>query len=109
MGVLGTMPVSDSWQLVGTYYRDVTNHRMIDASFGVQYESCCWAVRLVARRQILTDLELPVDAFDTASGLDSSIGLQFVLKGFGDSAGFGVTDMLSNGIFSYRKPYLLTN
>jgi len=109
LGVLGTVPVADNWQLVGAYYRDVTNNRMIDASFGVQYQSCCWAVRLVAKRQLLTDLDLPIDNVTGASQLDNSIGLQFVLKGFGDSAGFGVSDMLSNGIFTYRRPYLLTN
>src|SRR5690606_41702956 len=109
LGVLGTTAIADNWQLVGSYYRDVTNHRMIDASLGLQYESCCWAVRLVAKRQLLTDLELPLDRFNQASQLDTSIGIQFVLKGFGDRAGFGVTDMLSNGIFSYRRPYLLTN
>jgi LPS-assembly protein len=109
LGILGTTPVADNWQLIASYYRDLTNRRMIDASIGVQYESCCWAVRLVAKRQVLTDLELPIGNFTQASQLDSSIGIQFVLKGFGDSAGFGVTDMLSNGIFSYRRPYLLTN
>ena len=109
LGMLGTVPVTENWQLVGSYYRDLTNHRMIDVSFGAQYESCCWAVRIVAKRQILTDLELPIGNFTQASGLDSSIGIQFILKGFGDSAGFGVTDMLSNGIFSYRRPYILTN
>ncbi|QBL08313.1 LPS-assembly protein LptD [Rheinheimera sp. D18] len=109
LGVLGTMPVTDNWQLVGSYYRDLTNRRMIDLSFGMQYESCCWAVRLVAKRQVMTDLNLPVGNFAQASQLDSSVGIQFVLKGFGDSAGFGVTDMLSNGIFNYRRPYLLTN
>lgn len=110
LGVLGTVPVSEQWQLVASYYRDLTNRRMIDASLGLQYESCCWAVRLIAKRQVLTNLELPVGSnFTDISKLDTSIGLQFVLKGFGDSAGFGVTDMLSNGIFSYRRPFLLTN
>ncbi len=109
LGMMGTLPVSDQWQLVAGYYRDLTNHRMIDASIGMQYESCCWAVRLIAKRQVLTDLELPVGNFTENSRLDTSIGLQFVLKGFGDGAGFGVTDMLSNGIFSYRRPFLLTN
>ena len=109
LGMMGTVPVSAQWQLITSYYRDLTNHRMIDASIGVQYESCCWAVRLIAKRQLLTDLELPVGNFNDYSKLDTSIGLQFVLKGFGDSAGFGVTDMLSNGIFSYRRPFLLTN
>ncbi|GAB2917892.1 LPS-assembly protein LptD [Rheinheimera gaetbuli] len=109
LGMMGTVPVSEQWQLVASYYRDLTNHRMIDASVGMQYESCCWAVRLIAKRQLLTDLELPVGNFNDYSKLDTSIGLQFVLKGFGESAGFGVTDMLSNGIFSYRRPFLLTN
>ena len=109
LGLLGTVPLSTQWQLVSSYYRDLTNHRMIDASIGMQYESCCWAVRLIAKRQVLTDLELPVGSFTENSKLDTSIGLQFVLKGFGDSAGFSVTDMLSNGIFSYRRPFLLTN
>lgn len=109
LGVLGATPISDNLQLVGSYYRDITNNRMIDASLGLQYESCCWAVRIIAKRQVITDLELPIGNFTQSSKLDSSIGLQFVLKGFGDSAGFGVSDMLSNGIFSYRRPYLLTN
>lgn len=109
LGVLATTPLTDQWQLVAGYYRDLTNDRMIDASLGLQYESCCWAVRLVAKRQVLTDLELPIGNFTQTSQLDTSIGLQFALKGFGDSAGFGVTDMLSNGIFNYRRPFLLTN
>lgn len=109
LGVLGTVPLAKNWQLVASYYRDVTNHRMIDANFGVQYESCCWAVRLVARRHIVANLDTNIDNALQFGELDSGLSLQFVLKGFGDKAGFGVSDMLSNGIFGYRRPYLLTN
>ena len=109
VGVLGTVPLAKDWQLIASYYRDVTNHRMIDANFGVQYESCCWAVRLVARRHIVANLDTSIDNALQFGELDSSLSLQFVLKGFGDKAGFGVSDMLSNGIFGYRRPYLLTN
>lgn len=109
LGVLGTVPLAKNWQLVASYYRDVTNHRMIDANFGVQYESCCWAVRLVARRYIIANLDTNIDNALQFGELDSGLSLQFVLKGFGDKAGFGVSDMLSNGIFGYRRPYLLTN
>ena len=109
LGVLGTVPLVKNWQLVASYYRDVTNHRMIDANFGLQYESCCWAVRLVARRYIVANLDTSIDNALQFGELDSGLSLQFVLKGFGDKAGFGVSDMLSNGIFGYRRPYLLTN
>mgnify|MGYP003541977784 CR=1 FL=1 len=109
LGALGTMPVADQWQLVTSYYRDLENDRMVEANFGLQYESCCWAVRLVARRQVETNFSTQIDNIDQPVELDSGIALQFVLKGFGDSAGFDVSDMLSSGVFGYRRPYLLNN
>lgn len=109
LGLIGALPLQQNWQLIASYYRDVTNHRMIDANVGLQYESCCWAVRFVARRQIRADLDVAIDNVNQLARLDSGFSLQFVFKGFGDKAGFGVSDMLSNGIFSYRRPYLLTN
>ena len=109
LGALGTMPIADQWQLVTSYYRDLENDRMVEANFGLQYESCCWAVRLVARRQVETNFSTQIDNIDQPVELDSGIALQFVLKGFGDSAGFDVSDMLSSGVFGYRRPYLLNN
>lgn len=109
LGFIGTMPLASNWQLITSYYRDITNHRMIDANIGVQYESCCWAIRLVARRQVRSNLDYALDNLGQLAQLDSGVSLQFVLKGFGDKAGFGVSDMLSNGIFNYRRPYILTN
>lgn len=82
---------------------------MIEANFGLQYESCCWAIRVVAKRQINTNLELALDDLSQPPTFDNGVAVQFVLKGFGEGAGFSVSDMLSNGIFGYRRPYLLNN
>jgi len=109
LGALGTIPVARQWQLVGSYYRDLHNSRMIEANVGLQYESCCWAVRLVARRQIETNFDQPISNINSPVRMDSGIALQFVLKGFGEGAGFAVSDMLSSGIFGYQRPYLLNN
>jgi len=108
-GALGTVPIAEQWQLVSSYYRDMENNRMVEANLGIQYESCCWAVRFVARRQVETNFDTRIDNIDQPVELDSGIALQFVLKGFGDSAGFDVSDMLSSGVFGYRRPYLLNN
>ncbi|WP_337879801.1 LPS assembly protein LptD [Rheinheimera sp.] len=108
-GLLGTTPINDQWKLVASYYRDLNQAQMMEASFGLQYEDCCWAVRLVARRQINTNLEQAVNDPQLAPSFDNGIAIQFVLKGFGQSAGFSVADMLSDGIFGYRRPYLLNN
>ena len=109
LGALGTVPLARQWQLVGSYYRDLHNSRMIEANLGLQYESCCWAVRLVARRQIETNFDQPISNMNSPVRMDSGIALQFVLKGFGEGAGFAVSDMLSSGIFGYQRPYLLNN
>lgn len=109
LGALGTVPIAESWQAVGSYYRDLTNQRLLELNLGLQYESCCWALRLVARRQTETNFDPLAVQVGNQARLDSSVSLQFVLKGFGDSAGFDVSDMLSSGIFGYRRPYLLNN
>jgi LPS-assembly protein len=109
IGVLGTTPIDDKWKLIASYYRDINKHHMIEANFGLQYESCCWAVRMVAKRQINTNLELALNDLSQPPTFDNGIAVQFVLKGFGEGAGFSVSDMLSNGIFGYRRPYLLNN
>lgn len=109
LGAHGTMPITAQWQAIASYYRDIEHDRMIEANVGLQYESCCWAIRLVARRQIETNLDVVTSNLNSPVQLDSGIALRFVLKGFGDSAGFDVSDMLSSGIFGYRRPYLLNN
>lgn len=109
LGAHGTMPITAQWQAIASYYRDIEHDRMIEANIGIQYESCCWAIRLVARRQIETNFDLALNNVNSPVKLDSGIALRFVLKGFGDSAGFDVSDMLSSGIFGYRRPYLLNN
>ena len=109
LGLLGTMPVADDWQLVASYYYDLKRSQTLDVNLGLQFESCCWAVRLVARRQIVAELGRTETDLVAPSRFDHGLSLQFVLKGFGDNAGFAVSDMLSNGIFSYRRPYLLNN
>lgn len=109
LGLLGTVPLNDKWKVIASYYQDLNRSQMIEGSFGLQYEDCCWALRLVGRRQINTNLEQAVNDPTLASSFDNGIALQFVLKGLGQSAGFGVTDLLSDGIFGYRRPYLLNN
>lgn len=56
-----------------------------------------------------TNLELALDDLSQPPTFDNGVAVQFVLKGFGEGAGFSVSDMLSNGIFGYRRPYLLNN
>jgi LPS-assembly protein len=83
-------PIAEQWNFVGRYKYSFREEEALEEFFGVEYESCCWGLRLVSRRHI-----------STRDGTrDSSIGLQLVLKGL-SSVGTAADKMLERGILGY--------
>jgi LPS-assembly protein len=83
-------PVASRWNFVGRYKYSFREEKPLEEFFGLEYESCCWGLRLVSRRHI-----------STRDGTrDSSIGLQLVLKGL-SSVGTAADKMLERGILGY--------
>jgi LPS-assembly protein len=83
-------PVSSRWNFVGRYNYSFRDDKSLEQFFGLEYESCCWGLRLVSRRHIST----------RDGSRDSSIGLQLVLKGM-SSIGNSADKMLERGILGY--------
>src|SRR5690606_34635696 len=85
-------PLSEQWNLVGRYNYSFRDDETLERFFGLEYESCCWGIRLVTRRHI-----------STRDGTrDSSIGLQLVLKGM-TSVGTAADKLLEHGILGYTS------
>ena len=83
-------PVSTRWNFVGRYNFSFRDQEALEQFFGIEYESCCWGLRLVSRRHI-----------STRDGTrDSSVGLQLVLKGM-TSVGTAADKLLERGILGY--------
>ncbi len=83
-------PVSTKWNLVGRYNYSFRDREVLEQFFGLEYESCCWGLRVVHRRHI-----------STRDGTrDSSFGLQLVLKGM-TSVGTSADRLLERGILGY--------
>ncbi len=83
-------PVASRWNFVGRYNFSFEDKEMLEQFFGLEYESCCWGLRLVSRRHI-----------STRDGTrDSSFGLQLVLKGM-TSVGTAADKLLERGILGY--------
>jgi LPS-assembly protein len=83
-------PIASNWNFVGRYNYSFRDQEALEQFYGLEYESCCWGVRLVTRRFI-----------STRDGTqDSSIGLQLVLKGM-TSVGTAADKMLVRGILGY--------
>jgi len=83
-------PLSSRWNFVGRYNYSFEDDKALEQFFGLEYESCCWGLRLVSRRHIST----------RDGSRDSSIGLQLVLKGM-SSIGNSADKMLERGILGY--------
>lgn len=103
LGVSVSWGFAKNWQWVGRVFRDMERNREIETYTGVEYESCCWAIRVVAQRYL-------TNRFDTMGGqttneYDSGISLEFSFKGLG--TGNTARQMLEDGMFGYRQPYSL--
>ncbi len=88
------MPLDRQWSAVGRWNYAVPEGRSLELFGGVEYESCCWAFRAVARR-FLTD----------ANGeFDTGIFFQLELKGL---AGIGkkTVNFLKEQIPGYRSGF----
>ncbi|HNP35999.1 MAG TPA: LPS assembly protein LptD [Woeseiaceae bacterium] len=83
-------PIGSKWNFVGLYNYSFRDETLLEEFFGLEYESCCWGLRLVSRRHI--------SARDGTR--DSSIGLQLVLKGM-TSVGTAADKLLERGILGY--------
>lgn len=89
-------PFAKNYSLLSRWNYSLTEERDIQTLVGLQYESCCWALRLVSQRYIKDD---------TADPYDNSIMLQFVLKGFGSVTDKDTTKTLKHAILDYQPDY----
>ncbi|MFC5577338.1 LPS assembly protein LptD [Lysobacter niabensis] len=85
-------PVNDNWSVVGRYYYSLLDHKALEQIAGVQWESCCLAVRVLGRRYLRT----------RTGDLNSSLQVEFELKGLG-SAGQDTGRILRRAILGYDR------
>jgi len=85
-------PLTQAWNFVGRYNFSLRDEEALDQFFGLEYETCCWGVRMVSRRFL-----------STRDGTrDTSLGLQLVLKGM-SSVGTSADTLLESGIHGYSS------
>ena len=85
-------PINPAWSVVGRYYYSFQDRQLLEGIAGVQWDSCCLAVRLVGRRYLS----------NRGGELDDSIQVEFELKGLG-SAGPDTAGRLRRAILGYYR------
>ncbi len=85
-------PVTPTWSTVGRYYYSLVDHKPLEIIGGMQWDSCCLAVRVLARRYVR----------NREGELGNQIGVEFVLKGLG-GAGRDSDKILRRAILGYDR------
>jgi LPS-assembly protein len=85
-------PINDSWSVVGRYYYSIFDHKPLETIAGVQWDSCCIAVRFVGRRYV----------HNREGDLSNGLMLEIELKGLG-SAGQDTRKTLRRAILGYNR------
>lgn len=85
-------PINPNWSVVGRYYYSLQDNQLLEGIAGVQWESCCLAVRLVGRRYLR----------GRSGELNNAIQLEIELKGLG-SAGPDTEGRLRRAILGYYR------
>lgn len=94
------LPISDRWSVFARYRYDVEENRSLDDLFGIQYDDCCWMVRLLYQ-QNLDDEYRDELAGEVVVERDYAFILEFQLKGLG-SLGRKANGLLKESILGYE-------
>ncbi len=87
-------PLAQNWRAVGRFNYSLKENNVLETFAGIEYESCCWGLRVVARRYLT----------NTTPEYSNAIFLELELKGL---AGVGTGDpgFLAQSIPGYRNEF----
>lgn len=93
-------PVFGGWSLIARGNHDFTNDRELETFAGLEYNDCCYRVRLLARRWLDNELINTIEDLDLE--YDKGVFFEFELKGLG-GIGSKVSGVLEDSIVNYSR------
>ncbi|MCK6698979.1 LPS assembly protein LptD [Enterobacter bugandensis] len=98
VGGAASWPIADRWSIVGAYYFDTNANKPADQMVGLQYNSCCYALRVGYERKLNG-----WDSENNQSKYDNVIGFNVELRGLSSNYGLGTHQMLRSNILPYSS------
>ncbi|MCX9018939.1 LPS assembly protein LptD [Citrobacter portucalensis] len=98
VGAVASFPIAERWSIVGAYYFDTNVNKEADSMLGLQYNSCCYAIRFGYERKL--------NGWDNTQQhaiYDNTIGFNIELRGLSSNYGLGTNQMLRSNILPYQS------
>lgn len=97
--VASSWPVSEKWSAIGAYSQNISKNYSMMSLLGVQYDSCCWAMRVLGGRTFKS-----LNAgFEPQ--YNNNLYVQLLLKGLGSVATSDPYNILNTYIPGYTDPF----
>lgn len=90
-------PVNNQYSVFSRWNRSITEKRDIETLFGIEYDSCCWAMRIMGQRYLINT--------DNNASHDSAIMFQLILKGLGSVSDKEASNIIKHAILGYQSDY----
>ena len=90
-------PINNQYSVFSRWNRSLTEKRDIETLFGIEYDSCCWSMRILGQRYLKN-----TDGNDVH---DSSIMIQLILKGLGSVSDKEASNIIKQAILGYQSDY----
>jgi LPS-assembly protein len=94
-------PIAQQWSVIARWQHDYNRSRTLEALGGLEYDSCCWKLRVINRYWVNYD-ETSLYQSQNNKG-DNGIFLEIFLKGLGGVTGTKAETFLTRGIQGYRE------
>lgn len=72
-----TLPITQHWNAIGDWNYNISHSHAQTYLYGVEYNSCCWAMRFIASRSLIGEDSNGITDYR------NSVYLQFLFKGLG--------------------------
>lgn len=94
-----TWPLTRDWSTIGRWTQNWNTSHFQNLLYGLQYDSCCWAVRFVGGK-IFTNLTP-----NNTREYDTEFYIQFALKGLGNFGTGNPGKIINSGVTAYQTNF----
>lgn len=92
-------PIKNNWNVVGCWNYNLSHNLPQEFFYGVEYQSCCWAIRLIQNQSFIGRDENQQNTFQRA------VYIQFLLKGLGSAGNGSANSILTSQIPNYHDNF----
>ncbi len=99
-----TWPINERWSLFGYWYYNIALTRANSYYAGLEYDSCCWAFRFIAKRTF-TGVGSDSEYGNVDNQFNNSYYVQFDLKGLGGVGNSDAASFLQETLPGYHDSF----